>query len=189
MFSTAPEAAPADCRHAKYRNLKDEYTVPEPSLEQLYEVISTLVSTVGRDRRLNDPRAESVTVRSPICGSQLTLEAVIVNDRVEQLGWKVRSCALGQATTAIVIQHQDQLDAARVARVGSQLRALLKGEITHCDWPELDVFAAAREISSRHESALLPFTALGALFERAQSRYEACGQTTDGRKYPEESAP
>lgn len=161
----------------------------EPSLEQLYEAIKSLVSAVQRDRRLDDPRVDSETVHSQVCGSRLTLEAVIKDGRVEDLGWRVRSCSLGQASTAIVIAHRAELDAATVARVGAQLRALLRGEDRHCDWPELEVFAAARGITSRHASALLPFKALDALFERARSRIEARGQASSGRTHPEEEAP
>lgn len=153
----------------------------EPTLEQLYEAIKNHVPAVQRDRRLDDARALSETVRSQVCGSQLTLDAVIENDRVQQLGWRVRACSLGQATTAIVIKHMEDLDALTVETVGTQLRSILNGQAFHCDWPELEVFGAAREITSRHGSALLPFSALKALFERARAQDETSGRVTPGR--------
>jgi NifU-like protein involved in Fe-S cluster formation len=85
---------------------------------------------------------------------------------VQQLGWSVRACALGQACTGIVADHLAELDEATVLRVGA-LRAILKGEREDSDWPELAMFALVRDVPNRHGSALLPFEALGQLFERA----------------------
>lgn len=140
----------------------------EPTLEELYQELKRHMPAVQDDHRLRGPGVQSITVRSPVCGSEVTLDARIVDDRVEQLGWRVRACALGQSTTAIVIDHAKELDAQTVHRVSQQLQATLKGEGYGCDWAELDVFAGAHEITSRHESAMLPFRALEQLFARAR---------------------
>lgn len=52
-------------------------------------------------------------------------------------------------------------------RIGGQLRAILAGRAAHCDWPELEAFALARDMPARHGSAMLPFEALHQLFARA----------------------
>lgn len=137
-------------------------------MEELYHVLKRYTPAVRRDRRLQGASVDTVTVRSPVCGSWLTLDAVIENNHVSELGWKVRACALGQAVTAIVIEHLDELDRKTVQTVAAQLQATLKGEGRGCDWPELNVFSGAKEITSRHESAMLPFSALQQLFERAE---------------------
>lgn len=137
-------------------------------MEELYYALKRYTPAVRRDRRLQGASVDTITVRSPICGSQLTLDTVMENGRVKELGWKVRACALGQAVTAIIIEHLDELDHKTVQTVAAQLQATLKGEGRGCDWPELDVFAGAKEITSRHESAMLPFRALEQLFERAR---------------------
>ena len=138
------------------------------SAEQFYEKLKAYVDVVRRDRRLSGANVDSVSVRSPVCGSDLTLDAVIEGGRVRKLGWRVRACSLGQAATAIVIQHLDDLEAEQVARIGEQLEAILKGRRDTADWPELEIFAFARDIPTRHGSAMLPFKALGQLFERAK---------------------
>lgn len=140
------------------------------SLEALYQEIKRLTPAVQRDHRLQGPDVDSVTVRSPVCGSELTLDAVICNDHVQQLGWQVRACALGQAATAIIVARRQELETTTVATISGQLWAILKGDGQVCDWPELEVFAGAREIASRHESAMLPLRALEKLFQRAQNR-------------------
>lgn len=136
-------------------------------LDKLYQSLTQYARAVRRDRRLSIPPADSVTVQSPLCGSELTLDALIVDARVQELGYRIRACSLGQASTAIVAARATDLDAATIARIGAQLRTILAGESTSCDWPELEIFALVRDIPSRHGAVLLPFRALEQLFERA----------------------
>jgi len=142
----------------------------EASLEAFYRTLKRYQQRVQAERRLPVPPADSVSVRSRLCGSALTLDAMIAQGRVQQLGWSVHACALGQACTGIVAGRLADLDEATVRRVGGQLRAILRGEQDDSDWPELAMFALVRDVPNRHGSALLPFEALDQLFERARSR-------------------
>ena len=134
---------------------------------ELYKTIKRFSSEVRNDRRLVVPPADSVTVYSEQCGSQVTVDARIKDNRITEIGYRVRACSLGQATTAIVVRHASGLDAETLKRVGDQLSDLLAGRGTTCDWPELEVFALAKDVPSRHRSALLPFEAVKQLFDRA----------------------
>ncbi len=136
-------------------------------LAALYPALKQFSTQVRRDRRLPVPPADSVTVYSAECGSQLTLDAVIKNARVSEIGYRVRACSLGQASTAIVSGHAAELDWPTLQRVENQLRAILDGSNTHCEWSELEMFALIKEVPSRHGSVLLPFDALRQLFIRA----------------------
>lgn len=136
-------------------------------LAALYPALKQFSSQVRKDRRLAVPPADSVTVHSVECGSQLTLDAVIKNERVRQIGYRVRACSLGQASTAIVALHAEGLDWPTVQRIESQLRAILAGHATQCDWPELEMFTLIKDVPGRHGSILLPFDALRQLFIRA----------------------
>ncbi len=133
----------------------------------LYSALKQYSGEVRKDRRLTVPPADSVTVHSPLCGSQLTLDARLAGDRVAEIGYRVRACSLGQATTAIVARRAPGMDASELERIGAQLHAILNGKSTHSDWPELDVFSHITEATSRHGSAELPFRALQQIFHRA----------------------
>ncbi|HMN21851.1 MAG TPA: hypothetical protein PKA16_10725 [Ottowia sp.] len=134
-------------------------------VDALYAALKHLTPRVRQDHRLPVPPARSVEVSSPECGSRLTLDAIIEQGRVRELGYQVRACSLGQATTAILAQHAPGLTRAELQRVRGQFEALLRTGAGHCDWPELDVFAPASDIPNRHASALLPFKALDRLFQ------------------------
>lgn len=143
-------------------------SLSDQALEQFYEQLKTYAAVVRRDHRLSGPNVETASVRSPVCGSDLTLDAIIENGQVQELGWRVRACSLGQAATAIVIEHLDDLEANQVGVISDQLEAILKNQRDTSDWPELEIFSYARDIPSRHGSAMLPFKALKQLFERAE---------------------
>ena len=74
----------------------------EESLEDFYRTLKRYQQRVHADQRLPAPPADSVSVRSRLCGSALTLDAVIADGRVQQLGWSVHACALGQAASTLV---------------------------------------------------------------------------------------
>lgn len=145
------------------QNSSDEQTI-----EQFYKELKAYTHAVRRDHRLSGQNINTVSVRSAVCGSTLTLDAIIEHDQVQELGWRVRACSLGQATTAIVIAHLNDLKINQVAMIGGQLEAILKGQRDTADWPELAIFSFARDIPSRHGSAMLPFKALKQLFEHAR---------------------
>jgi len=137
------------------------------SLAALYQSLKQFNADVRKDRRLAVPPADSVTVHSAQCGSRLTLDARIEGNRIREIGYRVRACALGQATTAIVARRAPGLDAAALRRVGAQLQAILAGCATQCEWPEMEMFTLIKSVPSRHGSAMLPFHALEQLFDRA----------------------
>lgn len=134
---------------------------------RLYQTLKQYSPEVRKDRRLPVPPADSVTVHEPLCASQVTLDARFEGKHVEEIGYRVRACSLGQATTAIVARRGPGLDATTLERVHGQLREILDGTDTQCDWPELEVFALTRAIPGRRGSAELPFKALEQLFRRA----------------------
>lgn len=127
------------------------------------------ITQVRRDRRLSGANVQTITVHSrQLCGSRLTLDAVIDAGQVQALGYRVRACSLGQATTAIVYERAPGMAAEGLKAVQAQLEQILKNNVPPQDtliWPELAIFQHAASMPSRHDSALLPFRALQKIFE------------------------
>ncbi|MCB1623070.1 MAG: iron-sulfur cluster assembly scaffold protein [Pseudomonadales bacterium] len=123
---------------------------------------------VRRDRRLVAEDVLTSTVQSPrLCGSRLTLDAVIEAGRVRALGYRVRACSLGQATTAIAAERVVGMNANDLQAVQDEMERILAGEVPDEDvliWPELAIFQHSAGMPARHGSALLPFLALQELF-------------------------
>lgn len=117
---------------------------------------------------------QTVTVHSrQLCGSRLTLDAIIEGNRVQALGYRVRACSLGQATTAIVYEHAPGMTAEELQSVQIQLEQILKNDLPNeqaLTWRELAIFQHAASMPSRHDSALLPFRALQEIFAKEKHR-------------------
>ena len=123
------------------------------------EILKLAASTAGLNR-LDSPQA-SVEKRSPTCGSRVTIDMnVDPEGRVQALGAELHACALGQASTALMVAHAHGLSAQDLADARDALRAYLKGERAQPgDWPGLEIFAPARKHAGRHASILLAFEA------------------------------
>ena len=123
--------------------------------------ILRLATTIPHQARLSDPQA-TVSKRSPICGSRVTVDVVMDDGgRVAALGQEVRACALGQASAALMGEHALGRTAAELAAARDALTAFLSGERDDPgDWPGLDLFAPARPHAARHPSIRLAFEAV-----------------------------
>lgn len=141
--------------------------------EEFILSLKRYISKVRRDRRLSGPNVRTTTVYSrQLCGSRLTLDAVIEAGKVQAIGYRVRACSLGQATTAIVYERAPGMTAEELQSVQAQLERILKDDVASDEdliWPELAIFQHAASMPSRHDSALLPFRALQEVFEQEVS--------------------
>lgn len=90
--------------------------------------------------------------------------------RVKALGADLHACALGQASTALMVAHAHGQSARDLADARDALRAYLKGERSRPgDWPGLEIFAPARKHAGRHASILLAFEAAADAAKAASS--------------------
>jgi len=138
--------------------------------EPLYTTeILRLAASLGDPRLLDreDGRAE---LRSPTCGSRVTL-AVQLDDerRIERMSIQVHACAFGQASAALVERHSKGRTHDEVSQAMLALsRWLSSDDEQEAGWPGIGALAPARQRSARHGAILLPFRALLAAIEAAR---------------------
>ncbi|WP_066480004.1 MULTISPECIES: iron-sulfur cluster assembly scaffold protein [unclassified Sphingomonas] len=129
--------------------------------------ILRLAASIPHHAPLADPMAV-VERRSPVCGSRIGVEVrVDAAGRLTALGLDVGACALGQASAALMAAHAIGRRADELAAVRDALAAWLAGEGALPDWPELELFDAARAHVARHASIRLPFEAVAAAAAQA----------------------
>jgi len=119
-----------------------------------------------RDLEREDGKAE---LRSPTCGSRITLVVQLDEDRrIEAISQTVHACAFGQATAALVERHARGRTHNDVAEAMLALSRWLSDEqADEADWPGLVALEPARTRKARHGAILLPFRALLAAIEAA----------------------
>lgn len=133
--------------------------------------IMALADDIPLSERLADPDA-TVSVRSPLCGSRITIDLAMDGDKVAAYGQTVRACTLGRAAASIMARHVVGRSGSELRRVARAMRAMLKqGEKLPEDvWPELQVLAPAADFRSRHGSVLLSFDAVEKALDEIEAR-------------------
>ncbi len=122
--------------------------------------ILQLAAAIPHLGRLPAPGA-TAKKRSPLCGSTITVDLVMQQDRVVEFTQDVKACALGQASAAVlgavvIGRSRAELEAAR-----DQLRAMLKdgGPVPDAPFDGYEVLIPARDYKNRHASILLALEA------------------------------
>jgi NifU-like protein involved in Fe-S cluster formation len=130
--------------------------------------ILRLAASLSEPREL-DREDGSAELRSPTCGSRITVAVQLDGERrVELVSQQVHACAFGQASAALVEKHAIGRSHDEIADALVMLsRWLAKEQDEAGDWPGIDTLAPARSRKSRHGAILLPFRALLAAIETA----------------------
>lgn len=135
--------------------------MPETDLIKLYSGrILELAADIPLIGRLEAPDATS-NKRSPVCGSNVTVDLCVEDGRISAFAQDVRACALGQAAAAVVGAHIVGRTQPEVRAARDQLKAMLKDDGPAPDAPfeGLEAMIAARGFENRHASILLTLEA------------------------------
>ena len=146
----------------------------ETDLIKLYSGrILNLASSIPNAGRLDAPDA-SVTKRSPLCGSTVTVDVRLEDGRVAETKQDVKACALGQASAAVVGDAAPGMTLGEVEQGRDQLRAMLKGgPVPDGAWSGFEVLEPARDYRNRHASILLSVEALAEAMRQAEQAESA----------------
>ena len=118
--------------------------------------ILALASAIPHHTRL-DAHDATVTKRSPLCGSTVTVDVQVKDGQISGFGQEVKACALGQASAAVFGEQAIGLTLQQARAGRDALRAMLRDEGPIPEAP-FDGYAAlepARAYRNRHASILL----------------------------------
>ncbi len=97
----------------------------ESDLINLYsERILELATNVPHVERLDNPDA-TAKKRSPLCGSTVTVDIALTDDKITDYAQDVKACALGQAAAAVIGQSIIGRTMAEVQTARDELNAML----------------------------------------------------------------
>ena len=142
----------------------------ETDLIKLYSArILALAADIPHLGRLDGPDA-TVKKRSPLCGSTVTVDVKVKDNRIADFGQDVKACALGQASASVVGGAIIGVTRAQVEAARDQLKAMLKqdGPAPDAPFEGLEVLRPAREYKNRHASILLALEATAEAMEQAE---------------------
>jgi len=130
--------------------------------------ILALAADIPLTERLDNPQA-TVKRRAPLCGSTVTVDIVLEDNKIAQFGQDVKACALGQAAASVVASRIIGRTASEITRARDQLSAMLRdgGPAPDAPFDGLKVLEPAREFKNRHASILLALEATVEAIETA----------------------
>lgn len=108
----------------------------------------------------------TVTKTSRICGSRISVDAVVSRGAISAFGQEVKACALGQASAAIVGQNVLGLTSDELADIAERFRTMVQtGQVDFPKkWADLALLAPVVDHPGRHGSVLLPIECLEGIF-------------------------
>ena len=133
----------------------------ESDLINLYSGrILELATKVPYVDRLENPDA-SAKKRSPLCGSAVTVDITLLDDKITGYAQDVKACALGQAAAAVIGQSIIGRTLNEIQTARNELNAMLKqdGPIPSAPFQDLEVLLPAKDFKNRHASILLSLDA------------------------------
>jgi NifU-like protein involved in Fe-S cluster formation len=133
----------------------------ESMSDDLYSnAVLRLAADIPRIGRLARPHASARKV-SRLCGSEVEVDLVMQNGRIADLALRVKACALGQASAAVLGRHAVGASLKELTAARDGLKAMLKqGRMLPAGrFSELKLLESARAYPARHQSILLAFDA------------------------------
>lgn len=137
--------------------------------------ILELAADIPHHGRLTAPQG-TARKRSPLCGSTVTVDITLADDRISGYAQDVKACALGQASAAITGHVVIGRTREELARARAELEAMLKkdGPVPSAPFQGFEVLLPARGYANRHASILLALDAtLAAMDEAAKAQASA----------------
>jgi NifU-like protein involved in Fe-S cluster formation len=127
-------------------------------------------------RRLDTAMATARKV-SRVCGSEISVDLSLEKGRVSEFAMRVKACALGQASAAIVSRHIKGERSEVLRRLRGAMWAMLKGEADLPDfsgWEDLQKLTPIKSYPARHVSTMLIFDAVVDCLDQIEGKQQKC---------------
>jgi NifU-like protein involved in Fe-S cluster formation len=141
-------------------------------LSEIYNKrILELSANIAGAERLADADG-TATAHSKLCGSTVTVDLKLADDKVTAFGQTVKACLLGQAAASVMGRNIVGSAAGELRQVGRAMRRMLKegGPPPTGRWADLAVLEPVRDYKARHASTLLVFDAVEAALAKAEAK-------------------
>ena len=140
--------------------------------------ILELAANVPVTTRLKQPDV-TVTKRTAICGSSITLDLNISDYKISEVGLDIKACALGQASACIFLTHAIGTDIDTISELRKNLKTFLdSGSFLIKDpFARYKYFEPAQKVPYRHDSVLLILDASIEALQKASDLKTKCNKS------------
>jgi NifU-like protein involved in Fe-S cluster formation len=146
-----------------------------PVIDDVYNArILEFAGNIPRIGRLDNPDA-SATAHSKLCGSTVTIDLRVEDDKVADFAHEVKACALGQASSSVMARHIVGASTAELRELRETMRNMLKenGAPPEGRFADLQYLEPVRDYKARHASTMLTFDAVVEALDKIAARRES----------------
>lgn len=144
-------------------------------MDEIYNSrILELAGNIGLSGEM--PDADGVSEKhSKLCGSKVKVFVKMSDGVVTAFSHKVRACALGQASSAVMAKHVVGASAGEVRQARADMVEMLTqgGEGPSGRFEEMRVLQPVRDFKARHASTLLTFDAVVDAISQIEAKHHA----------------
>tara|TARA_B100000886_G_scaffold339555_1_gene305390 strand:- start:1896 stop:2318 length:423 start_codon:yes stop_codon:yes gene_type:complete len=132
---------------------------------ELYQ--KQIIELARESRKRTRIEAPDTTIRfdNPLCGDRIDLDFSIEDGRISDIGFKVRGCALCEASAEVLAKNAMGYQLKELNAVGNKLSDYLVGTLDNPDGEGFEVFKPVKNVPPRYECVLLPFNAIKKLLK------------------------
>jgi nitrogen fixation NifU-like protein len=142
-----------------------------PELRELYQEMVLDHGRRPRNFRVMADADRSAEGHNPLCGDRVTLYLRLGHDRIDEISFQGRGCAISMASASMLTETLAGKSLAEVQRIVTAFHALLTAPRAAQEAPvelgKLAALSGVRSFPVRVKCATLPWHALKAALERA----------------------
>ncbi|MEJ8574528.1 iron-sulfur cluster assembly scaffold protein [Microbaculum marinum] len=141
-------------------------------LDEIYNKrILELAGNIPRLGRLDDPDG-TAKGHSKLCGSTVTVDVKMDDDKVSDFAHEVKACALGQSSSSIMARNVIGATLPELRTARDEMQAMLKenGPPPTGRFADAAVLEPVRDFKARHASTMLTFNATVEAVEKALAK-------------------
>lgn len=129
---------------------------------------------ISRIGTLDAPDA-TATARSKLCGSTVSVDLKLADGVVTDFAHRVKACALGQASSAIMAEHVVGTSAEELRALRAAMLRMLKenGAPPEGRFADLRYLEPVRDYRARHASTMLTFDAVVDALDQIEQKSRA----------------
>ena len=132
---------------------------------ELYQKQIIELARESRKRARIDTPDTTIRFDNPLCGDRIDLDFSIEDGRISDIGFKVRGCALCEASAEVLAKNAMGYQLKELNAVGNKLSDYLVGTLDNPDGEGFEVFKPVKNVPPRYECVLLPFNAIKKLLK------------------------
>ena len=126
-------------------------------MDALYQKQILALAKQSRESVYDSQAPYTASCDNPVCGDRVDLSFAIADGKLQNLGVKVRGCALCEAGAGLALAVLDGMPATQLAQVTADFAAWLGKDHKNPPIEHMVKFMPVRDIRNRHKCVLLAF--------------------------------